>query len=215
MKNPLYLSFLFLGFFAFGQEKEISGNVSDEKTGEPLVGVTVMIKNTDRGVQADLEGNYSITVNLNDILVFSYVGYITKELKVGASDRLNVRLEEIDIEEMDWGWGLPKKPIHTATIRVTAKDIKNADNPKYNFKRNAKNNIFLVFVSELASYDFSKEELEFQEKYNVKYSLSVGNPIRYFKKHNKLTFKHLNKKYKKDWQKEIRKDAIGLDEFLK
>jgi len=75
-----------------------------------------------------------------------------------------------------------------ATIIVTKKDIKNADNPKYNFKKNAKNNVFVIYVSDLASYDFNKEDLEFQQKYNVKYSLIGSYKNEYLTKYNNLTF---------------------------
>src|SRR5690606_24209114 len=108
-----------------------------------------------------------------------------------------------------------QKRVYTPAVRVTAKDIRNADNPKYNFDKASKSNVFIIYISELFDDNYNKEELEFQEKYNVKYSLSGGNSARYYKKFNKLTFKHLNKKYNKSWQTEIRKDAIGLDEFLK
>jgi len=107
-------------------------------------------------------------------------------------------------------------PYHTktkrieATIIVTKKDIKNADNPKYNFKKNAKNNVFVIYVSDLASYDFNKEDLEFQQKYNVKYSLIGSYKNEYLTKYNNLTFSYLKNKYKKTWLAEIRKDAVGL-----
>lgn len=104
----------------------------------------------------------------------------------------------------------PKTKRLEATTTITKKDFENAGNPKYNFKKNAKNNVFVIFVSELTSYYFNKEDIEFQQKYNVKYSLIGSYKIDYLTKHNKLTFKHLKKIYKKNWLKEIRKDAVGL-----
>ncbi|TAF09450.1 MAG: hypothetical protein EAZ75_07935 [Flavobacteriia bacterium] len=59
----------------------------------------------------------------------------------------------------------------------------------------------------------NNEDLEFEQRYNVKYSLMGSYQNDYLKKYNKLTFKHLKKKYKKSWLTEIRKDAIGLDNF--
>lgn len=224
MKKLLYIAFLFLTVFAFGQEKDISGNVSDEKTGEPLPGATVIIKNTTKGTNADLDGNYSLkNVTLNDTLVFSYVGYISGELKVGVSNMLNVRLQENEnIEEIELPYELPRftnRSLQLSWITSikagTNKDRRNANNPKYMFRKNAKSNVFVVFVSELTSYNFNDEELEFQGKYNIRYSLTTNRNIEFMKKQNELIFKHLNKKYSTDWQNEIRKDAIGLDEFLK
>ena len=70
--------------------------------------------------------------------------------------------------------------------------------------------MFIIFVSGLTSYDFNKEDIAFQQKYNVKYSLIGSYKIDFLTKYNKLTFEHLKKKYKKSWLAEIRKDAVGL-----
>lgn len=217
MKNLLYLSFLILGVLSFGQERTVYGNVVSKEDGFPLPGATVIIDKTYwRGTQTDLDGNYSLkNVTPNDTLVFSYVGMKTQKIRADR-DTINIVLQEDILEDIRRGYPHRLKSGYTPAVRgVTAKDIRNADNPKYNFKKNVKNNVFVIYVSELSSYDFSREEWEFQEKYNVKYSLSGGNSPQYFKKYNKLTFKDLNKKYKKSWQTQIRKDAIGLDEFLK
>lgn len=214
MKKLLYLSFLFLTVLAFGQEKTVFGKVVSLENGEPLPGATVIIKNTTKGTNTDFDGNYSITANLNDTLVFKYIVYKTQEI-IADKEEINVIMEEGENPKIELGPPYrPQRPI-SIPIRITAKDIKNADNPKYMFRKNAKSNMFIVFVSELTSYDFSKEELEFQGKYNIKYSLIGNYSVEYLEKNNKLTFKHLNKKYNTDWQNEIRKDAIGLDEFLK
>lgn len=63
-------------------QQTISGIISDSQG--PLAGVTVRIKGTDKGVISDIEGKYSITANVNDILVFSYVGYTTQERLVAT-----------------------------------------------------------------------------------------------------------------------------------
>ncbi|WP_298488197.1 TonB-dependent receptor [uncultured Maribacter sp.] len=74
------------------QGQTISGNVSDAEG--PLAGVTVMIKGTTSGTSTDFDGNYSISVDSNDtVLVFSYIGYATKEVVVGSNTTLNVVLE--------------------------------------------------------------------------------------------------------------------------
>ena len=132
-----------------------------------------------------------------------------QKIKVDKEE-INIKLEEIELKE---GVGPPYYPKSTrleATTTVSKEDIKNADNPKYNFKKNAKKNVFVIFVSELTSYNLNKEDLEFEQKYNVKYSLIGSYKNEYLTKYNKLTFKHLKKKYKKTWLKEIRKDAVGL-----
>lgn len=78
---------------SLAQEKTISGKVVD-KNNLPLPGATILIKNETTGTSTDFDGNYSIKVNQEDMLVFSYVGYLTKEVKVEGSNTINVVLQE-------------------------------------------------------------------------------------------------------------------------
>jgi len=103
------------------QEKIISGVVSDEN-GLPLPSATVLVKGTSNGIQTDFDGNYSITVQVGDILVFSYVGYNTKEVTVGSSKTINVSMvpdNNLD-EVIVIGYG-------TTRHRVKKERIKNAN----------------------------------------------------------------------------------------
>lgn len=72
-------------------QREITGIVTDEFL--PLPGATVTIKNTATGVATDFDGNYSITVNSGQILVFSYVGMATQEILVRNQTTINVKLK--------------------------------------------------------------------------------------------------------------------------
>ncbi len=88
---------------SFAQNKNVSGTVSDDN-GLPLPGATVVIDGTSTGVSTDFDGNYSISVSVGDVLVYSYVGYANQSQTVGASDIINVSLaqdnalEEVIIE---------------------------------------------------------------------------------------------------------------------
>lgn len=211
MRQLLYISFFFFTILSFGQQITVSGKVTDGKTGEPLPGAEVRIYKTNKGCNTDIDGNYVLKVSLNDTLVFSFTGMKTQKIKVDKQE-VQVKLFEIDPihESFDPAYYTPRIKKLEATTIVTKKDIENIDNPKYNFKKNAKNNVFVIYVSELTFYDFNKEDLEFEQKYNVKYSLIGNYKNDYLKKYNKLTFKHLKKRYKKSWLLEIRKDALGL-----
>ncbi|WP_166967699.1 SusC/RagA family TonB-linked outer membrane protein [Yeosuana marina] len=93
---------LFLAFvvqLTFAQEKTISGTVSDN-TGLPLPGATVLVKGTSTGTSTDFDGKYSITASQGATLVFSFVGYTTQEIKVGASNSINVTMKE-DAEALE------------------------------------------------------------------------------------------------------------------
>lgn len=88
-----------LVFMMFGitstlaQEKTISGTVSDA-TGLPLPGATVLVKGASSGTSTDFDGKYLIKTNQGATLVFSFVGYSTKEIRVGSSSTVNIQLSE-------------------------------------------------------------------------------------------------------------------------
>lgn len=72
----------------------VSGSVSDSQN-EPLIGVTVVVKNTTNGTVTDVDGKYSITVNNTPAtLVFSYIGYTTLEQEVTGGGTMNATLIE-------------------------------------------------------------------------------------------------------------------------
>ncbi|MCK0188345.1 SusC/RagA family TonB-linked outer membrane protein [Arenibacter sp. F20364] len=80
------------------QNKTVSGAVTDD-TGTPLPGVNVVEKGTNNGVSTDFDGNFSINVETNATLVFSSLGFSTREIAVGAQTTINVVLEE-DAEQL-------------------------------------------------------------------------------------------------------------------
>ncbi|WP_027138483.1 SusC/RagA family TonB-linked outer membrane protein [Gaetbulibacter saemankumensis] len=87
---------LFLAFvvqITFAQEKTISGVVSDD-SGLPLPGATVLVKGTNTGTSTDFDGKYFIKANQGATLVFSFVGYSSKEVLVGSSNTIDVTLAE-------------------------------------------------------------------------------------------------------------------------
>ncbi len=96
MKNRTHwLCMLFLiGFFSVAaQQNTVSGIVTDFE-GVPLPGVNILVKGTITGTQSDFDGNYVIEANSGDILVFSYLGQKTVEIAVGASNTLNITMEQ-------------------------------------------------------------------------------------------------------------------------
>ncbi|MBO0947897.1 SusC/RagA family TonB-linked outer membrane protein [Fibrella forsythiae] len=77
----------------FGQTKAITvtGRVSDEN-GNPLPGASVVVKSTNTGTTSNQDGNYSITVDENALLVFSSISYDPQEIPVGARSVINVSM---------------------------------------------------------------------------------------------------------------------------
>ena len=81
-------------------QQRVSGTVTDKATGEPLVGVSVAVKGTTKGVISDVDGKYSADVASDATLVFGYLGY--KDVTVGVEGRavINVTMES-DINKLD------------------------------------------------------------------------------------------------------------------
>ncbi len=78
--------------FSFAQEKTVTGVVSD--AAGPLPGANVNVQGTQKGTTTDIDGRYSISANVGDVLVFSYVGMTDMTQKVGASNVVNASLKE-------------------------------------------------------------------------------------------------------------------------
>lgn len=91
----LFLLFSFLGVFvATAQTFEISGTVTDSKE-VPLIGVSVVVKNTVKGSSTDFGGKFTLSnVQKGETLVVSFLGYVTKEIAISNSNYLNITLNE-------------------------------------------------------------------------------------------------------------------------
>ncbi len=83
------------------QEIEVSGKVTDE-TGEGLIGVNIYVKERKGlGVITDIDGNYTIRVREYQTLVYSYIGYVSKEATVKSDSHvINVQLDESKLKSM-------------------------------------------------------------------------------------------------------------------
>lgn len=104
--------------FAFAQEAQVGGTVSDE-TGAPLPGVTVLLKGTTKGTTTDLDGKYSLSAPSDGVLVFSFIGYDPIEVTVGNQSQIDVSLSPdlSDLEEVVVvGYGTVKKSQLTGAI---------------------------------------------------------------------------------------------------
>ncbi|MCD8541117.1 MAG: carboxypeptidase-like regulatory domain-containing protein, partial [Leadbetterella sp.] len=105
MKKFLFTCFAFLWVqsFALGQNLLLSGKVTDQQTGEPLPGATVLVKGTTNGIATSLSGDFSLSVPRgNHILVVSFIGYDHREIPVDAQTGdtrwLDIRLNSSSLE---------------------------------------------------------------------------------------------------------------------
>ena len=75
-----------------GKERTITGQVVDAK-GEPLIGVSILVKGTTDGAITDLDGNYKIvTKSNNPVIVYSYIGYKTQEIPLKGQTAINITM---------------------------------------------------------------------------------------------------------------------------
>ena len=126
---------LLLSMLSFAQGSlTISGVVTEKKTGEPIIGASILLKGQSSGTITDFNGNYSIpNVPSGATLVFSYIGMKTQEVKVTASSKLDISLEEdnqlID-EVVVIGYGIQRKSDLTGSVgAVKSKDLTKVATP--------------------------------------------------------------------------------------
>lgn len=109
------------------QEQQIlTGTVTDE-SGMPLPGVSVVEKGTTNGTATDFDGNYTITLRQNSTIVFSFMGFLTREVTVGNEERIDVSLTE-DVSTLDEvvvvGYGQNvRRNLTTAVSSVKPSDV--------------------------------------------------------------------------------------------
>ena len=101
MKIKLQLSFLFAlcgMLFTFAQTA-VSGSVVGSD-GQPIPGATVLVQGTSNGTTSDFDGNFTISVEENQVVEISYVGYATQAIAYTGQDTLAVTLEQ-DLNELE------------------------------------------------------------------------------------------------------------------
>ncbi|WP_236973487.1 SusC/RagA family TonB-linked outer membrane protein [Membranihabitans maritimus] len=107
----------------------ISGTVTDQ-VGEPLIGVNVLVKGTNKGASTDFNGNFTLEdVDENAVLVISYIGYQTQEISLDGKQIIAIKLRE-NISELEElvvvGYGSVKKSnITTSISNIKAEAIEN------------------------------------------------------------------------------------------
>lgn len=119
LKYYFQILLFFIVNVASAQSITVNGNVVDSKNKQPLPGVAIFAKNTQDGVVTDLDGNYSIAINPNDTLVFSFLGFVSQEVLITQSQTLNISLSEgaSSLEEVVVvGYGTQKKALVTNAI---------------------------------------------------------------------------------------------------
>ncbi|MGE0076623.1 MAG: SusC/RagA family TonB-linked outer membrane protein [Bacteroidales bacterium] len=121
------LTLITYGSFAYGQRITITGTITDATNGDPIPGVTILVKGTTQGTSTDLNGKYSIQAEINSSLVISFVGYTTQEIPVNGRAVIDVALD-VATQSLDEvvviGYGTVKKTDATGSVvAVSSKDF--------------------------------------------------------------------------------------------
>lgn len=123
------LALLFIPFLLHAQMMNVKGTVRDA-SGAPLPGATVQISGTTTGVTTDLDGHYSISVEKGTVLMYSFLGMISQEIKTGNNDVIDVDLQDDALlleEAVSIGYGTQQRSLLTNSIsKVDSKEFDRA-----------------------------------------------------------------------------------------
>ena len=125
LRASLLLFVCVLSSMAWSQNAgNVKGHVTDS-SGEPLIGVSILVKGTTNGTVTDLDGNFTLSVREGEVLRVSYVGYAIQEVPVALGKQMRIILEE-DTEVLDEvvvvGYGTQKRVNLTGAVSVVTAD---------------------------------------------------------------------------------------------
>ena len=127
MKKQLLL-ILFSFLAVAGYARVITGTVISESDNEPVIGATVMVKGTQRGVATDFDGKFTLDVKDSDVLTITNVGMLQQDVKVGKQQSLRIIMKdnaqllgEVVVTAM--GQTQEKKKLNFAVQQLDSKEI--------------------------------------------------------------------------------------------
>ena len=130
MKQLVLLMIMILFTVSLFAQRTVEGTVTDAKSGESLIGVTVQIKGTQIGIITDMDGKYKLVsdqLTSSSVILFSYIGFTTVEQPLGDQTVIDVKLSVEDIllnEMVVIGYGsVKKRNILGAVAKVSSKDL--------------------------------------------------------------------------------------------
>jgi TonB-linked SusC/RagA family outer membrane protein len=127
LSRYLTVLLIFIAAVASAQSRTVSGKVTSADDGSGMPGVSIAEKGTSNGVISDSEGNYTISVGQNAVLVFSFVGMVTQEVPASNQTSLSVSLVS-DVTQLGEvvvvGYGsVEKKDVTGSVAAISAKDF--------------------------------------------------------------------------------------------
>jgi len=122
MKKNIFILFIFFAFSlsTWAQEYKVSGTIVSDDDRMPIIGANVIVKGTTKGTLSDANGRFSIQVQKNQSLVFSYIGYQNADQKIinNISDlKIILKINTVDLDEVvAIGYGTVKKSDLTGSV---------------------------------------------------------------------------------------------------
>ena len=136
------LIFLLGGLSASAQNMTVKGTVRDG-AGEPLIGVGILVKESGQGATTDLDGQYEISVLANATVEFSYLGYLTQEIRVNGRGKVDVVLQQ-NVNSLDElvviGYGTQRKRNLVGAVENVGSEVLE-DKPNPNIVRSMEGQI--------------------------------------------------------------------------
>ncbi len=125
LKIVLFLVALLTFSMGYSQQKTITGKVTDAESGEPLPGVTIVVKGTTNGTITNFDGNFNLNAEAGQTLTFSFIGYTAQEMLVGSSNVIDLEMVQ-SMENLDEvvviGYGQVKKQDATGSVAAVSSD---------------------------------------------------------------------------------------------
>ena len=117
-RTALCAVFLLFATSLAAQTRTVTGTLTDEGTGDPLIGATVQVKGTTRGTVTDIDGTYSIEADPSETLVVSYTGYAPQEIAVGETGEISLAMTSGEIldEVVVVAYGQQRKETVTGAV---------------------------------------------------------------------------------------------------
>jgi TonB-linked SusC/RagA family outer membrane protein len=121
------IGFLVSCFYSFAQSKTIKGVIYDEKNNEFVIGAAIQIQGTSKGAISDIDGSFTLEADDTDILIISYIGYVTQEVPVSGKANFAIRLKTADVlldQVVVVGYGSQRKvDITGSTVSVKGEEL--------------------------------------------------------------------------------------------
>ncbi len=126
----LFTATIMLGVIARAQERTVTGTILAEDDNSPLQGVTITNRNTNKRVQTNSAGYYTIVADKGQVLVITFVGYVRKEFTVGDEKNISLKLTPSDqqigeVVVTAYGIKREKKTLGTDVQEIKGEDIAN------------------------------------------------------------------------------------------